>query len=129
MTTKLKPTVKKAWLEALRSGKYKQGPAALHTRDSSGEDRYCCLGVLCEVAVEKGLDIHVENLERGSSLVQYDGSVSYLPQKVYDWASKKQGKDPYRNDYVVREDRESLSSLNDKGKSFNEIADLIETYL
>lgn len=33
------------WIEALRSGKYKQGRSRLK---HSG--RYCCLGVLCEVA-------------------------------------------------------------------------------
>ena len=38
------PVLKKKWVAALRSGKYKQGKEVL--RDG---DRYCCLGVLCEV--------------------------------------------------------------------------------
>lgn len=45
MLKQLKPEIKKAWLEALRSGKYVQGHQALRTADS----RYCCLGVLCDV--------------------------------------------------------------------------------
>lgn len=35
----------RAWIKALRSGKYKQGHKALSTADN-----YCCLGVLCDVA-------------------------------------------------------------------------------
>lgn len=39
----------KSWLAALRSGKYKQGASALQ-RDG----RFCCLGVLCDVADPTG---------------------------------------------------------------------------
>jgi hypothetical protein len=39
------------WLEALRSGKYKQGRGQLVLGDA-----YCCLGVLCEVAGAKRVD-------------------------------------------------------------------------
>jgi hypothetical protein len=41
--------VKGLWLEALRSGRYKQGKAHLEC-----EGQYCCLGVLCELAVQEG---------------------------------------------------------------------------
>jgi hypothetical protein len=37
--------IKRKWLKALRSGKYKQGTGALRSDGS-----YCCLGVLCDVA-------------------------------------------------------------------------------
>lgn len=40
----LNPDVKKRWVEALRSGKYKQA----HGQLTHGIG-YCCLGVLCEV--------------------------------------------------------------------------------
>jgi hypothetical protein len=52
---KIDPEVKQKWLEALRSGKYKQGRYGLrHTVDNTdlnGEkyDAFCCLGVLCDV--------------------------------------------------------------------------------
>lgn len=36
--------IKKKWLNALKSGKYKQGTGQLRNNSS-----YCCLGVLCEV--------------------------------------------------------------------------------
>ena len=41
----MKAALKKKWLKALRGGKYEQGYGVLCQRG-----RYCCLGVLCEVA-------------------------------------------------------------------------------
>jgi hypothetical protein len=40
------PELKQRWLDALRSGKYKQGKGALRT----GKDHFCCLGVLCDIS-------------------------------------------------------------------------------
>jgi hypothetical protein len=34
------------WIDALRSGKYKQGKSELHNSDTN---EYCCLGVLNEI--------------------------------------------------------------------------------
>ena len=42
---------KQAWVNALRSGKYRQGKRGLH---NSMKDTYCCLGVLCDIAVQRG---------------------------------------------------------------------------
>lgn len=38
-----------AWLEALRSGDYKQGVGRLCRVDDEGNEEHCCLGVLAEV--------------------------------------------------------------------------------
>lgn len=40
----MNPELKKKWVDALRSGEYKQGKGILN-----GERGFCCLGVLCEV--------------------------------------------------------------------------------
>jgi len=40
--------LKAKWLEALRSGKYKQGQGRLRSDD----DKFCCLGVLCDISGE-----------------------------------------------------------------------------
>jgi hypothetical protein len=40
----MKAELKKKWVEALRSGKYKQNRDSLRY-----EDGFCCLGVLCDV--------------------------------------------------------------------------------
>lgn len=42
--------IKEKWLEALRSGEYKQGRE--HLRDESNQ--FCCLGVLCDIVDPKG---------------------------------------------------------------------------
>lgn len=42
----MKAELKQKWIEALRSGEYKQG--RMYLRDTS--DRYCCLGVLVDVS-------------------------------------------------------------------------------
>lgn len=47
---KLKPEIKARWLAALRSGDYKQGRNYLRSRGT-----HCCLGVLCELAVQDGI--------------------------------------------------------------------------
>ena len=50
----------KKWITALRSGDYKQGKgtlAKIKTNSYTGEktERYCCLGVLADVAYQEGL--------------------------------------------------------------------------
>ena len=40
----MKKEIADKWVEALRSGKYKQGKSALKKDDS-----FCCLGVLCDI--------------------------------------------------------------------------------
>jgi hypothetical protein len=37
------------WIEALESGEYRQGRGSLRTYD----DKYCCLGVACDLLVQK----------------------------------------------------------------------------
>ena len=39
--------IKAEWVKALRSGEYKQGGGALHRGD-----HFCCLGVLCDIAID-----------------------------------------------------------------------------
>lgn len=46
-----KQKLRKLWAEALRSGKYGWGKKALNPEPG----KFCCLGVLCEVAKEHGL--------------------------------------------------------------------------
>ena len=50
---KMKPSIKKRWLEALRGGKYKQGRNYLRAKDKNGELHYCCLGVLTDLYIKE----------------------------------------------------------------------------
>lgn len=47
----MKSELKKTWIEALRSGKYEQG-----THNLKRNGKYCCLGVLCEIAGKRTED-------------------------------------------------------------------------
>ena len=47
----MKPEIKERWLIALRSGNYQQGKGQL--KDG---DRYCCLGVLCDIVKD---EVHI----------------------------------------------------------------------
>lgn len=107
--SKMNPEVKRQWVEALRSGKYKQGRGRLATP----EGYYCCLGVLCEISPVKGV---VDGYG-----VYYDGYGHHLPPRVQEWAGLSS-----ENPTLVRQ---QAATLNDTGYSFLEIADLIEEHL
>lgn len=62
---------KAKWLTALRSGEYKQGRNFLRQTNPNGKDRFCCLGVLCDIVdptkwksneVIKPYDEHITNI-------------------------------------------------------------------
>jgi hypothetical protein len=119
----MNPSIKQEWLEALRSGQYKQGKHRL--QNSTGG--FCCLGVLCDIASRHGVggwrlegeDPPVYDCS-ASGLV--DTAVGRLPRAVIDWAGLGGQTDP-----MAGEAR--LSTLNDCGHTFAEIADLIEKKL
>jgi hypothetical protein len=76
-------------VDALRSGRYKQGRGTLHrkwTDENSGlpYDEYCCLGVACEVAAANGLDLHVRH-DKEVCRFYYDEETAALPTRVAQW--------------------------------------------
>lgn len=102
--------VKKLWIKALRSEKFKQGTGALKKRDDDGIIRHCCLGVLEEIAAKEGVVKRITG--------------SYLALAVQKWA-EIDTKDPILGPRIGS----CASDLNDGGNSFNFIADRIEKYL
>jgi len=54
----MKKAMAQRWVNALRSGEYKQGSGKLRTNDGAGNFSYCCLGVLREVENLGGHDYH-----------------------------------------------------------------------
>lgn len=102
---------KKKWLEALRSGEYEQGRGALQKGGM-----FCCLGVLCEVAVKEDI-IPPPSIDVFDTAT-YDGSYRVtIPGAVSDWAFELRRGDEVSN----------LMQMNDSGKnSFSDIADYIE---
>jgi hypothetical protein len=112
--------IKRLWIDALRSGNYQQGRGQLRSGD-----RYCCLGVLCELAVAANVVGNVEGNDCG--FYYYDGDGSILPISVIEWAGLFSN-----NPEVTYDDdgkRTGLAQLNDMGRTFDQIADLIERNL
>lgn len=96
--------LKRKWVAALRSGKYKQGTNALH------EDRaYCCLGVLATVSGCRWRNgyplISGHHVDDGGELLS--PTIFGLPAPI----------------------QKKLARKNDKGEPFDRIADYIEEHL
>lgn len=115
----MKPEIKEKWLTALKSGKYIQG-----TKKLSNHGKHCCLGVLCELAVEAGIISKEVNLEEP---IRFGTSCNYLSDEVMSWSG-------LRNDsgLFAKEDGRcrSLSRINDTecdGK-YTSVIPLIERY-
>lgn len=114
------------WVEALRSGEYKQGQGALRPSDS----KFCCLGVGCDVyrkAKNVGRTKKLKWTQWGSFLEE-----DYvLPAGVMAWFGVMQ-EDPtvYVKNEAIDADTEevavSLAQLNDNEKDFRYIASAIE---
>lgn len=129
VATGLKPEVAKKWVEALRSGDYRQTQNALqHTKDTDeNPEGFCCLGVLCDVAVKEGLDIKVVPLNGGQVLYgsDEDARLGELPRSVMEWAGLTSS-DPIVEVPDLDYESESLSTLNDTyNYDFDMIADVI----
>ncbi len=108
--------IKVKWLEALRSGKYKQGKQRLRSKVT---DRFCCLGVLCDISgIGEWVVNRVGNYEYSNPLVKDDSAASILPAFVIDSSG------------ISQEHRCNLMTMNDEGnKTFHEIANYIEKEL
>lgn len=128
---KLKPEVKTAWVTALRSGEYMQTSHVL----TRAQESYCCLGVLCDLAVKEGYG----NWEPydGDEGYQYEGPDGITdggipPDSITEWAFGTPLVDrPFRVEVAIHDGDEAegihLADLNDQhGYTFEMIADLIE---
>src|SRR5678815_494059 len=114
----MNPVVKEQWLAALRSGEYKQGRGALR----QGDDTFCCLGVLCDLAVKNGVIPEPTYIDVGHRYT-YVNSSGALPIPVIDWAEVDS---PTVSIGLIDSE---LAEENDRGLTFLQIADLIEAEL
>lgn len=132
-TFKLKPAVKTAWLAALRSGDYQQG--RFNLRRSSA---FCCLGVLCDLAAKDGIGTWKDTQNEqftpvyGFTVETSTVTVGTPPHKVAMWADLHDTgawfgtseEDITNPAFIMTID--TLVQANDSGKTFAEIADMIE---
>jgi hypothetical protein len=135
ISPKMNPEIKQLWIDALRSGQYKQGRGKLKT-ETDGVCYYCCLGVLCELYQKEHpqTEIYEEKIykeEPNKKICYFGGSCSYLPQEVANWAELT-SRDPSlkgMNGLGVS-CSSSASDWNDlAGVAFSAIADMVEKTL
>lgn len=126
-------SLKQKWVRALRSGKYTQASGALRT-----EDGFCCLGVLCDVYDSKNWTLaphedfagnesqewHYKSCNRHNDRSYW---IDVLPNEIVEFAGFDTNNPEVPFD--VCDGKTSLAVINDKGATFTEIADLIETHL
>ena len=111
--------VKKLWTDALRSGEFVQGKGQLLRND-----KWCCLGVLCELFRRDTCKGEWVEISAGHEFVvtRTSGATSafVLPYPVQDWAglTAELPDTPEGN----------LSCLNDTSIPFPKIADVIDKY-
>lgn len=134
----MRDDIKAKWVAALRSGDYEQGRNYLQS-----EGKFCCLGVLCEVAVAEGLDLRpidtiatkvVDGRMIEQPAIAYVASsgdedrFAFPPREVYEWADIDFNAELHASPTVISSNYEiELAELNDSGKhTFADIADLIE---
>lgn len=140
---RLKPDVKNQWLAALRSGEYEQGKGVLRRVGTSGNKEYCCLGVLCELAVRSGVGQweddddaphpHASKMLDTTEPAGEEPATAVLTRQVVNWAFEgtlNSNEEFWAKNPTIREPRGRLvsaSSANDCGQyDFNDIADMIE---
>lgn len=124
--------IKEKWITALRSGEYKQARNFLKQNVVSVDDitltpklAHCCLGVLCELYIKEENN-PVIGWKQEQNLFYFTPSNSpileakELPLEVCIWAGLEE------NNPTVPNSPLSLAELNDEGKTFEEIATIIE---
>ena len=136
----MKQNIMKKWVKALRSGKYKQGRNSLKQFNSRGAAQHCCLGVLCELyndsmrkSKKKTLPekVYDNDYYFSHGYSRFGGKKDDLPKEVKDWAGLKTGFGKfYVKDFGdnLRLGQNSLADLNDHGRKFKTISNIIEKY-
>lgn len=147
----MNPEIKERWVAALRSGEYAQTMGFLHDKEG-----FCCLGVLCEIAVADGViekwepnpNTFTTAIRPDEKLIMFYGrrgsddldeaSQTSLPTLVIEWAGlSSSNPEVFSPEVLEYEDfraedygQTDLASLNDDDQlTFEEIADVIEKQL
>lgn len=127
----MNPEIKEKWIAALRSGDYKQGKSYLAKKGVDGVIRYCCLGVLCEIAVKEGI---AQRFHENSSFIAYGISEryqdeTYLTKEIAAWAGIRYNGQLHEGDVEKSTPTNNLAVANDAELSFEHIAKMIEENL
>lgn len=124
----MRAEIKERWIDALLSGDYKQGTGRLRRQgDDDGPDEFCCLGVLCELAVKDGV---VERRDPPTGVTCYSYGANddeadsvVLPESVAAWVGLESLSATYTTNDSDGEGE--LTVDNDAGAKFEQIAEII----
>lgn len=123
--SKIPPEIKAAWLTALRSGEYVQARGVLRTHHTQAiptqpikdgdPDRYCCLGVLCDIAVKQ---FAVPGKWGLYNFFEINGGANEtdLPKTIREWAG------------IHPDDENFLANMNDAARNFDTVIEIIEEH-
>ncbi len=137
------------WIDALRSGEYRQGQYALKSIREDGEKpSHCCLGVACEVYIrEEGQGSWDEGPTGRFYFVRTDGGYKereLMPVEVAEWfgfvepgevednfdpylPTKDLGDEPFSKGVAIPNAEEKATVLNDESRwGFEEISWAVE---
>lgn len=109
----MRKDIAEKWIKALKSGKYKQTSGYLRK-----DDGFCCLGVLCNLHAKE----HPKIAKTQTNPNVYLGQMCVLPDSVKQWAEMDTDNGLIYNG----KSHGCLSEMNDQGKSFKEIAEVIK---
>lgn len=125
----MNPDIKQQWGAALIGGEYVQ----CRCGHLEGDDGWCCLGVLCALAVKAGVARRVTRSSPSGLLIVYEdlelpelpwyASSVYPPKPVQEWAEL----DTVTPLIEVNGTLFPLTGLNDSRFTFTEIWELIDS--
>ena len=127
-------TLRERWIEALRSGEYERTISMLRHESN----KFCCLGVLCDIsnlgtwepAEDKEYYRYTIDTARSAATLLYmivdsiGATGATVPFDIEKISNETVRKEIYSIPGVV--DSCSLTTLNDSGFTFEQIADLLE---
>ena len=105
------PKNRELWIAALRDPKRRQIRGVLGHQDNDGQ---CCLGVLAEIA---GCTPKI-----GIEAALWDGERTDVPSRAINFVGLRRGDGEYFSG-----DRSLVEDNDERGKTFAEIADIIES--
>lgn len=115
----MKKEIAERWIDKLENGNIPQHRGYLATKEGGR----CCLGILCDIAVEDG----VINKNTSGDLIRYgrEDTAVMLPDEVMEWSGIKSSTGMFGQQNKFK----SLSFLNDTGHSFYSIAQIIKKHI
>jgi hypothetical protein len=122
-----------AWLKALESGEFNQTTGQL---EEPGP-KYCCLGVACVLAEKEGVKVERYSHDYGEaygdriiggSLSNQRGVMEWLGLRSLTGMQFVDGRLVGKSPSAIEKGYESLTHLNDNGKTFKEIAAIIRAH-